>query len=102
MSKVEAYYCDYGGHLMDAEHSIGVKPIEDLLDKIHSYPIINNPAKAEIHFCLKCYREKVLVPASNLVDRRRDEKGYKLKVNELAFGLRSSAVFNWRNHKRKL
>lgn len=96
MSKVEAYICDFADHLIDVKSAVGINPAEDMFDKLSSFPTIYNPAKTNVHYCTECYKKHVLVPASNLVNRNKDERGYELKLRELAFGLRSQTVHNHR------
>lgn len=92
--KVEAYICDYGNHLVHVDGIVGVNPIEDMFDKISSYPICHQD-KTRIHICGECYREHVLIPAQNMVDRKKDERLYELKVKELGYDVRSKAVRNY-------
>lgn len=101
MSKVEAYICDCCGKLFPEAAIVGVSRQDDAFDKLASFPTIPNPAKAFLHYSVECYREQVLVPASNLVDRKKEGEGaYKLKVKELAFMLRHKAVFNYNERQR--
>jgi hypothetical protein len=101
MSKIEAYFCDYKDHLVPDKEAVGISPTEDLFDKMASFPTVFNPKKAEIHYCTGCYRTFVLTPASNLVNRRLiGEEPYKLKVKELAYGLRAETVRKYRERKR--
>lgn len=96
MSHTIAYICDYKDHLMEDNAIIGISSIEDMFDKLLSYPIVKNSAKAYIHVCTDCYKKSVLIPASRDVDRKKDEEAYVTKVKELAYGFRSKAVSNWR------
>lgn len=100
MSKVEAYICDFGAHLMAAKYIVGVSAAEDLFDKQRSYPTVFNPTRVNIHYCLECYKEHVLLPAGRQVDRKKDERLYELKVNELSYGMRLKTVQNWRERQR--
>lgn len=102
--KTEAYICDCGcQQLFSVELMVGVRPIEDMFDKISSYPTqFTHIERLEVHYSLPCYKSKVLIPASNIVDRRKDERGYKLKVKELGYGLRAQCVANYLRRKRNL
>lgn len=100
MSRVEAYICDYAHHLKEESGVVGVSFQEDLFDKLASFPTIPNPAKSFAHYCTDCYREKVLLPAGQLVDRKKDEKVYELKIKELAYSLRSQTVKNYNDKIR--
>lgn len=106
MSKVSAYQCDYKNHLVPEKSIVGVNPMEDMFDKQASFPTVFNPERTNIHYCLDCYKAHVLIPAANMVDRKKDERGYELKIKELGFGLRSQTVANWqmleKNRPKKL
>jgi hypothetical protein len=100
--KVTAYRVDCCGLLKEEAEVVGIIPTEDLFDKEKSYPSnFNHPEKCTVHCCLDCYREKVLIPASHVTDRRKDERGYELKIQELWFSLRQTIVTRWRTKKRK-
>lgn len=99
MSKVNAYKCDYGNHLVEDDIAVGVNHTEDMFDKLLSFPSVHTPVamgRCAMHYCMDCYRAHVLIPASNMVDPRKNEEGYKAKVKELAYGLRSQTVHNYR------
>lgn len=101
MSRVEAYICDCCGKLFKEEAIVGVSRQDDAFDKLASFPTVPNPAKAFLHYSVECYREHVLIPASNLVDRKKEgEELYKAKVKELAFALRHKAVYNYNEKQR--
>lgn len=104
MSLTEAFICDYKNHLVTEDRAVGVIPVEDVFDKLHSFPSHkgrgSKPSDCRIHYCLDCYRDFVLTPAANMVDRRLDEEGYKKKVLELAYGLRSQTVRNFIDKNR--
>lgn len=101
MSKVEAYICDCCGKLFEEAAMVGVSRQDDAFDKLASFPTVPNPAKAFLHYSVDCYREQVLIPSANLVDRKRDgDEAYKRKVRELAYMLRHKAVFNYNEKQR--
>ena|ERR1700761_3187290 len=101
MSKVNAFICDYNNHLVEEQQAFGVSPVEDLFDKIHSFKTINSPAKADIHYCVECYKACVTGPAGREIDRRNNEDAYKKKLEELSYGLRSQTVRNYWAKARK-
>lgn len=96
MSKVDSYRCDKCGGLVPYDEAVGINPAEDMFDRLASYPSVPGPQRANIHHCMQCYRDVVLVPASNLADRKKDEAGYKAKLKELFYGLRAQCVHNYR------
>lgn len=98
--KVEAYRCDYGMHIVELDGIIGINPIEDMFDKLLSYPICK-PDKTNVHACGECYKKVVLIPAGNLVNRKKSETAYKAKIKELGYGFRSQAVRNYWEAIRK-
>jgi hypothetical protein len=109
MSKVDAYLCDFKGHLVQAPGVVGIIPTEDLFDREKSYPTDFKPERCNIHYCTDCYKEQVLSVASLHVDRRGRKKGvdtgpaereYELKVKELAFSFRELTVRKWRSRKK--
>lgn len=95
MSKVEAYRCDCCDKLFPSEEIVGIAMVEDLFDRQLSWPTKMNPEKTFAHYSTECYREQVLIPASNMADRKKDERLYELKLKELAYGLRSKAVHRY-------
>ena len=99
MSKVTAYICDYGNHLMQENAIMGVNPIEDMFNRLESYPSIV-ATRTDVHVCTECYKKVVLTPAQNMVDRRNNEEAYKAKVKELGYGFRAQAVKNHRDKNR--
>lgn len=99
--KTEAYICDNCGQLRPAEECAGIKPIEDMFERLNSFPIIADPAKAEIHQCTTCYNQKVIYVADREHDRKKDEQGYISKLNEMGYLLRSKCVENFKRKSAK-
>lgn len=91
--KVEAFRCDYCGNIRPDDEITGVNPIEDLHDRMLSFPIMANNTKTNVHFCTTCYN-KVVIEKARLVDRKKDERLYELKLKELQYLLRSTCVSN--------
>lgn len=109
MSRVDAYLCDFGEHLVKAPGVVGITVIEDLFDREKSYPTNFKPEKCNVHYCTDCYKEHVLNVASKHVDRRGRKRGvdtgpaereYELKVKELAFSFRELTVRKWKSRKK--
>lgn len=101
MSKFNGYVCDCCGKLIDDnEKACGVIHHDDLFDKMNAFKHVSNPEKTECHYSIECYREQVLNPASNQVNRKVDEHGYVLKLKELHFSLMSKAFHNHLVRKR--
>jgi len=96
--KVEAYRCDYCGQIRELDEMTGVIPIEDMFDRMASYPICNCE-KTNVHFCTTCYG-KVVLQKARLIDRKKDEHGYAAKLKELQYLLRESCVRNIINRKK--
>jgi hypothetical protein len=97
MSHVKAYRCDCCGSIKLVDEFVGVSPVEDMFEKLNSFPTISTPAamdKGSIHHCLDCYSKYVLVPSENAVNRKFNENGYKLKLKELHYDLRRKCVEN--------
>lgn len=92
--KVEAYVCDACNTIKEEHGIAGIQPVADLFDNLLSYPFITNPKKTNVHCCTDCYRERCTVPASNTVNRKKDEPGYKMVLKELTFALRQLCVQN--------
>jgi hypothetical protein len=97
MSKVEAYRCDVCFTIKTDDETVGITPTEDLFDRMLSFPIENKIERAKVHICVECYKKEVTEAAQRTVNRRKDETAYKAKIKELGYGIRSKAVFNWRN-----
>lgn len=100
--KTEAYTCDYCQQLRTAEECVGVNPTEDVFDRMAGYPIINNPAKADIHFCTTCYNMHVVSVAERETNRRKDEHSYELKLKEMSYIVRSQCVVNYNKKRHKI
>lgn len=99
MSKIEAYRCDHCRNLKSADEIVGVSAQSDMFNKLKSYPIIYHPERAEIHLCVECYNNKAAIPAQNEVDRRKDEEGYKKKLEEFSYGVRAQCVHNYNTER---
>jgi hypothetical protein len=97
--KVEAYRCDCCGYVKEESEMTGIMPVEDMFDRMKSFPICTNPTKTTVHFCLSCYQRNVIEKVRT-VDRKKDERLYELKLNELQYALRSTCVTNVRNRKK--
>lgn len=98
MSIVKSFGCDCCGIIQDEAVMTGIQNHEDLFDKTKSYPIIMEPRNTLIHFCHNCYNDRVLMP-SRMVDRKKDEAGYKAKLKEMTLILRQLCFRNWREKK---
>ena len=98
--KVDAYLCDHCGKLFKSDEVVGVSTVEDMFDRLSSYPVVYNPTKTEVHVAVACWKDAVARPAANMVDRRKDERGYELKMKELAYGLKAQSVKNHFDRKR--
>lgn len=99
--KVVAYRVQCCDQLVQEDCVVGIIPSEDIFDKENSYPCdFKHPERCYVHICLDCYKTKVLIPASQQVDRRKNERLYELKVKELSFSFRESAVKAWQKMKK--
>jgi hypothetical protein len=99
MSKVEAYRCDYCREIVEVNGCSGVSLQPDMFDKLKSFPIINRSDKADAHLCGRCYNLHVVSIAERETNRKKDENAYRMKLEELAYGLRSQVVSNFTNSK---
>lgn len=106
MSKANAYVCDYADHLVSELEAVGINAVEDMYDKLLSFPAVFTPvamSRCDIHFCNDCWAKAVLIPAGVQVTRKQSrlkEREYELKIKELAFGFRSQTVKNHRDKHR--
>lgn len=91
--KVEAYLCDQCDTIKVRDEVSGLLDNEALFDKIeHSYKVLeNHPEKAEVHFCMECYRVNVLNIAAR-INRSKDELGYVLAIKEAAYVFKHSLL----------
>lgn len=94
--KVDAYRCNYCGHIKDSDEITGINPTEDMFNKLDSYPITTKLHTTNIHFCIECYKDKVVKAAEIAIDRKRFEEQYKMKIKELGYGFRYQTVYNSR------
>lgn len=97
--KVQAYRCDFCGHIRPDEEITGVIPSEDMFEKIKSFPISMNNDKTNVHFCITCYN-KIVIEKARIVDRKKNEREYRLKLEELSYLLKSTCVHNVVNRKK--
>jgi hypothetical protein len=93
--KVEAYRCDYCGHIKEAEEIVGVSRKQDMFDRMKSFPVTNFPEREQVHYCTDCYNQHVIYVAEREVDRKRDEEKYRLKVLEMSYNLAHQCVANF-------
>lgn len=96
--KVEAYRCDFCGQIRDFEAMTGINPIEDMFDRLSSFPICRCE-KTNVHFCTTCY-QKVVLNFARLIDRKKQEDEYAHKLKELQYLLREQCVRNIMNGKK--
>jgi len=94
MSKVEAYQCDACGDICRADEISGLSTREDLFDAFHSYPLTSTPDKADVHFCLECYRRRVINFLPSEKERRANEYDYQVKKDNLTLAFKRSVIFN--------
>jgi hypothetical protein len=97
--KVEAYRCDKCGKICPESEIIGIYPIEDMFDRMKNYPICNQAHKTNVHHCMECYHNSVIVHADR-IDRKKDMQAYNLKVSELYLNLKQTCVLNVMNKKK--
>ena len=98
MSKVEAYRCDRCGNIKPYKGIVGIIAVEDMFDKMRSYPVNTKPEKCMVHVCTDCYASEVTEKA-RIIDRGKNQREYDLKVKELGFNLRQTCVFNVRDKR---
>lgn len=98
MSRIEAYRCDRCGNIRPYGAIVGIIAVEDMFDKLKSFPTNPKPEKCMVHVCTDCYSSEVTEKA-RVIDRGKDSRGYELKVKELAYNLRQTCVFNVRDKR---
>jgi hypothetical protein len=97
MSKVNAYRCDYCGQIKTEDKVVGISKIQDLFDALHSYKVINNPDKADVHGCTDCYN--YCLSEANSINRKKYEQLYIDKRTENGLMFRQQCVLNALNGK---
>jgi hypothetical protein len=97
--QVEAYRCDFCGVIKEEKYISGITPVEDLFDKLESYPLQMNQRKTNVHFCNDCYRNNVLIATEKQINRKKDESLYKQKIKELALAFKRQCVLNVRTKR---
>lgn len=96
MSKVEAYRCDYCNEIKESEEIVAINPVEDLFNKMAGFPaVFKYMERYNIHHCMSCYNMHVVSVAERETNRRKDERGYELKLAEMYYNLRSQCVANY-------
>jgi hypothetical protein len=89
--KVEAYKCDYCKGIFEADLMQGVKNEADLFESSASFPTIK-PDKADIHFCMECYRVNVEMHIKNRMKWKDGEK-YDQEREKLKWQLHKEYFF---------
>lgn len=100
--KVKAFIADCCGELRIYDEVVGVSPLVDMFNKLKSFPVINDPDKADIHMCTPCFNKHVVDVATREHNRRTDEKGYTLKMEEMSYILRFNCVKAYKNKMAKI
>jgi hypothetical protein len=101
MSRVEAYRCDNCQSIVEVDECVGISLQPDLFEKMKGFPVVYKCEKADVHLCTTCYNMQVVSVAERETNRRKDERGYRLKLEELAYSLREQAVSKFTRSKRE-
>jgi hypothetical protein len=99
--KTEAYVCDFCQELRYSAEVTGIMAQEDLFSKLDGYPIIPHADRALIHLCNTCYNLHVVAAAERTANRKQNEEGYKLKLKELSYLVKSQCVANYNKKSQK-
>jgi hypothetical protein len=99
MSKIEAYKCDACGLICTADETNGLSMTQDMFDEFKSYPLTPTPDKADIHFCLECYRLRVINFLPSEKERRANEYDYQVKKDNLTLAFKKSIVYAFNHNK---
>lgn len=83
MSRVEAYRCDMCGEIKESEAIVGILPMRDMFDSLKDFPTTLSPERTTVHHCTECTTVHVINKAEELSPRRRNEREYQLRFNEL-------------------
>ena len=94
--KVNAFICDVCSNFSEERYTVGIKPVEDLFDKYKGYPTVPDPNKADIHYCMRCYKSHVYECIN--VNRTKEPEEYHRQINEYAWRLRELAVMSYNSH----
>lgn len=99
MSIVKAYGADCCGVLKSVELIVGVSTAIDMFDNLQSYKTDMNADRCQVHYCLDCYRDQVLIPAENEAPRRIDTLAAHRQIQEYAHMFKKRVVANWASNK---
>jgi|SRR5581483_47390 len=99
--KVEAYICDFCNTLRIAEEIVGVSLQPDLFEPMKGFKTNFKPERENAHYCTQCYSNIVISVAERECNRKKDEHGYTLKLEELSYMLRSQVVTNYNKKVQK-
>jgi hypothetical protein len=97
MSKIPGYICDNCRKIYDYKDVVGIEPVEDMHDKFKSFPIISNPDKAAIHFCLSCFKMAVDEPLKNDIYKETYDYDHKC----LSFTFKQAVVLRYNRNIMK-
>lgn len=90
--KVQAFFCECCEQIQPEEKVFGISIVQDLYNIDYSFKTIA-PDKADIHYCMDCYTNKVSNPAHLLVNRRKDETRYHEVLKELTYSLKKHCIY---------
>jgi hypothetical protein len=97
--KIDAYECDFCNSLKYSAEVVGVSAQQDMFDKMSGFKVNAFPEREKAHLCTHCYNLHAVSVAEREFDRRKDEAGYKNKLNEMSYLLRAQCI---RNHHAKI
>ena len=87
--------CNCCGKIRPAAEVVGVLAVEDMYDKLRSYPTQHTPVAIErcnVHYCIICYDEKVLRKIT--ADKGKQREQWDNQHSEYAYMLRRNCVLN--------
>lgn len=73
---------------------------DDLFDVRFSHPLTPTPDKADVHFCLECYRLSVINHLPSDRERAKNEVDYVTKKDALSAVFKQALIFNAMNPKK--
>ena len=101
MSKVNAYQCDFCGVVKTEEHCNGISSVQNAFDPLESNKVCECE-KSEVHFCLECYREQVLVATENMCFRKRFDEDNRQKVlKEMTYAFKQAIFYKLKEKSLK-
>lgn len=91
MSKTVGYICDCCKQIKQVDEVSGISIQPDLFEPLKGFKVLDAD-KAGVHFCLDCYRQRVLILLPPDRAKLINPHDWQVKKDELSYAFRHSVV----------